>query len=267
MTLVGSRGRSGDSYTSTGFNVHGPQPSPSNPLGNPAYPGATSSNGPNYVDFLSTTYNESDIRTYNFGYGGATIDPALLPSPYGLIVQSFEQQVTQSFLPIYSHGEVPWSADDTLFTIFFGINDVILSYSQQNSSLNYDLIKDYEGLVNQVNFLFPLPLSIPDVLTSAPKLYAAGARNFVFMNVPPVDRTPGSLILSPADRGLLAGYIGEFNFRLGLLVYYLGLRHPDTTSVYYDTNWLFTRVIDNPAQFAETSGYRNTTNDCAAYVQ
>lgn len=142
---------SGDSYTSTGFDVHGAQPNPSNRLGNPAYPGATSSNGPNYVDFLSTTYNQSYIQTYNFGYGGATIDPALVASPYGLIVQSFEQQVTDSFLPFYTHGEVPWSADNTLFVVFFGINDVILSYLEQNSSLNYALIKDYESRVNQVN--------------------------------------------------------------------------------------------------------------------
>ena len=141
---------SGDSYTSTGFNVHDTQPYPGNPLGNPVYPGATSANGPNYVDFLSTTYNESYIQTYNFGYGGATIDPALVGSPYGLIVQSFEQQVTQEFLPLYTDGTVSWSATDTLFTIFFGINDVILSYAQRNDTLNYDLIKDYESLVNQV---------------------------------------------------------------------------------------------------------------------
>ena len=136
--------------------MDGLQPGPGNPLGNPAYPGATSSNGPNYVDFLSTTYNESFIQTYNFGYGGATVDPTLVASPYGLVVQSFEQQVIDGFLPFYSHGEVPWSPGNTLFTVFFGINDVILSYMQLNHSLNYDLIKDYESLVNQV---FRLSLS------------------------------------------------------------------------------------------------------------
>ncbi len=87
------------------------------------------------------------------------------------------------------------------------------------------------------------------------------------MNVPPVDRSPGSLVLSPADKGFLASYIGEYNFRLGLLVYYLGLRHPDTTSVFYDTNWVFTRVINDPTQFVETSAYRNTTHCCPTYLQ
>ena len=39
----------GDSYTTTGFNDTLAQPSRANPLGNPAYPGYTASNGPNWV--------------------------------------------------------------------------------------------------------------------------------------------------------------------------------------------------------------------------
>ena len=99
------------------------------------------------------------------------------------------------------------------------------------------------------------------------KLYAAGARNFVFLNVPPVDRTPLSSNKSASDRSDLARYTGEFNWRLRLLVYYLGLRHPDTTNFFLDNNWLFTRVIDYPVQFVQTAGYKNTTADCEAYNQ
>ncbi|KAL8718971.1 MAG: hypothetical protein Q9225_003964 [Loekoesia sp. 1 TL-2023] len=144
----------GDSYTSTSFNIHGTQPNPENPLGNPAYPGATSADGPNYVDFLTTTYNQSFIETFNLGYGGATIDPSLVGSPYGLIVQSFRQQVQEEFLPTYArHSGVDWSGSNTLFTVFFGINDVILSYGQRNSTLNFLLIKSYESLVHQVRQL------------------------------------------------------------------------------------------------------------------
>ncbi|KAI4285791.1 MAG: hypothetical protein L6R38_000344 [Xanthoria sp. 2 TBL-2021] len=174
----------GDSYTSTSFNIRGPQPNPQNPLGNPAYPGATSANGPNYVDFLTTTYNQSFIRTFNLGYGGATIDPSLLGSPYGLIVQSFRQQVQEEFLPTYAtNSGVEWSGSNSLFT------DVILSYGQRNSTLNFLLIKSYENLVHQ--------------------LYAAGARNFLFLNVPPIDRSPGQLARDRATQQSMAGYIGE----------------------------------------------------------
>lgn len=159
---------SGDSYTTTLFDIHGPQPNPGNPLGNPPYPGSTSSNGPNFVDFLTTTYNRSYIETYNLGFGGATVDPLLVPSPYGDIVQSFKQQVQDKFLPTYGDkAAVPWCSADSLFTIFFGINDVILTQAQQNDSLNYDIIKSYEALVHQVRSL-PQNSSTHNVLTSCP---------------------------------------------------------------------------------------------------
>ena len=76
----------------------------------------------------------------------------MVGSQYGLIVQSFEQQVTETFLPVYSvNDDVPWTSNDTLFTIFFGINDVLISYSKGNDSLSYDLIKAYEVLVDRVS--------------------------------------------------------------------------------------------------------------------
>ena len=64
-----------------------------------------------------------------------------------------------------------------------------------------------------------------------------------------------------------AAYIGAFNFWLGALIYNLALRHPDTTLFAFDTNFLFTRVLNNPLQFQETAGYQNTTDVCLAYME
>lgn len=58
----------GDSYSWTSFDVDGLQPNASNPLGNPAYASITTSNGPNYVDYLTTSYNASFIQTYKYVY-------------------------------------------------------------------------------------------------------------------------------------------------------------------------------------------------------
>ena len=41
----------------------------------------TSSNGPNWVEFLTDTYNVTDTKLVNLAYGGATIDSALV-TPY-----------------------------------------------------------------------------------------------------------------------------------------------------------------------------------------
>ena len=121
------------------------------------------------MDFLTTTYNRSYIQTYNLGYGGATIDPSLVASPFGDIVQSFRQQLHEEFLPTYTNNPtVPWAPADTLFTIFFGINDVIISYGQRNSSLNFALIKSYEALIHEVRGHLRSfePIDHPNRLTS-----------------------------------------------------------------------------------------------------
>jgi len=107
----------GDSYSTTGFNITLTQPSISNPLGNPEYPGYTSSNGPNWVDFLTTEYNESLIQTLNLAYGGATVDSDLV-APYLPTVLSMEDQVVQEFMPFYANQTndlFPWTSETTVF--------------------------------------------------------------------------------------------------------------------------------------------------------
>ena len=99
------------------------------------------------------------------------------------------------------------------------------------------------------------------------QLYAAGARNFLFLNVPAVDRSPGQLVQSRTAQEDLASYIGTFNFRLGALVYNLAQRHLDATVFFFDTNFLFTAVLDNNTKFPETAGYLNTTTYCPAYME
>lgn len=47
----------GDSYTQTAFNISGSQPDACNPLGNPLVGQGTFSGGPNYIGWLTTTYN------------------------------------------------------------------------------------------------------------------------------------------------------------------------------------------------------------------
>ena len=75
-------------------------------------------------------------------------------SGFGPTVQSFKDQVGHEFLPTYvNNSKVPWTASNSLFTVFFGINDVTNSFApfaSHNDSVNYELVKAYEGLVDQV---------------------------------------------------------------------------------------------------------------------
>jgi len=235
----------GDSYTTTSFAVNGTQPSSSNPLGNPPYPGYTSSNGPNWVDFLTVKYNKSLIETYNLAYGGATVDSSLV-AQYEPTVLDFVQQVNDEFIPTYVEKKTAaWTSANSLFAAFFGINDVGNSYSQQNATLNADIFKVYSSLVE--------------------KLYNTGARNFLFINVPPVNLSPLTQANGASAQALEAADIKDFNSKLASLATNLMARHRDATVFVFDANKLFSQVLANPDSYSQTAIYKNTTTYCAAY--
>jgi hypothetical protein len=117
---------SGDSYTQTGFNYTLTLPSSGNPLGNPTYPGWTATGGENWVDYVTTTYNNSEVFTYNYAYGGAVIDSALV-TPYDPSVISLDEQIQDQFLPTQDSIE-GWTSENAIFSVWIGINDIGNSY-------------------------------------------------------------------------------------------------------------------------------------------
>lgn len=223
------------------------QPNPSNPLGNPIYPGYTSSNGPNWVDFLTTTYNQSFIETVNLAYGGATVD-ANLVAAYRPTVLSVQQQVESEYLSTYTPAPsfLPWKSSNTLFSIFIGINDVGNSYASQNSTLASDIFTVYSGLLDE--------------------LYLSGARNFLFLNVPPVDRSPLTTAQGASSQALEAAAISDWNRRVAAQSRNLTSTYHDVISFLFDTNKVFTQVLDNPCTYPQTCAYKNTTAYCDAYA-
>ncbi|KAG6840152.1 hypothetical protein C0991_008557 [Blastosporella zonata] len=119
---------SGDSYTQTGFDPTLTLPAVGNPLGNPTYPGYTATGGENWVDIVTTKYNKSLVFTYNYAYGGATID-ATLVTPYTSTVLSLTDQVNQFLSGAGTKpAATPWTSANSLFSVFIGINDIGNSY-------------------------------------------------------------------------------------------------------------------------------------------
>ncbi|KAF1845420.1 carbohydrate esterase family 16 protein [Cucurbitaria berberidis CBS 394.84] len=239
----------GDSYTQTGFDVNGTQPNLSNPFGNPPYPGWTSSNGPNWVGFLTTTYNTSALLTYNLAYGGATVDSALV-TPYKPTVLSLKDQVTTEFLPTYAspNASLPWMPSSSLFAFFIGINDVGNSWWLNNATLYDSIFTVYAGLLDQV--------------------YEAGARNFLFLSTPPVNLAP--LTLNKDDNGYAKENEGkvilDWNKRLSALAAAFKAKNEGVTVFVHDTWGVFNAVIEDPKSFEQTAGLKNVTGFCKAYA-
>ncbi|KAI1435427.1 hypothetical protein GGR50DRAFT_694123 [Xylaria sp. CBS 124048] len=234
-------GRSRYNYTLT-------QPSAANPLGNPAYPGYTSSNGPNWVGYLTFEYNASALLTYNFAYGGATVDSDLV-EPYEPTILSVKDQVETEFVPGYtgSSAKAEWSGDDSIFAVWIGINDIGYSYyngANATNALNTQIFAVLLDLMNQI--------------------YDAGGRNYLFINVPPLERTP---LIKPQGEtaiSLDAADVADWNQRVVDLGNTLKAKN-DTNVWVYDSNTVFNQILDDPTSFPQTAGLKNTTDYCAAY--
>ena len=86
------------------------------------------------------------------GFGGATINSSIIASAFGPKVKSFRDQVNQEFQSRYVGSNIiPWTSDNSLFIVFFGINDALQCYSTTNNdSLQYSVIKSYEDIVYKV---------------------------------------------------------------------------------------------------------------------
>lgn len=161
---------------------------------------------------------------------------------------SVKDQVQKQFLPDYANkpAAVPWKSTDSLFSFFIGINDVGNSWWLQNATLYPTIFTVYSGLVEQV--------------------YQAGGRNFLFLNVPPVELAPQNNAGDAASIAQQAAKIQEFNQRTADLANALVKKHSDVTVFQFDTHTLFSKVIANVASYEQTAVYKDVKTYCDAYM-
>jgi len=227
----------GDSYTSTGFSATGNQPSAQNPLGNPTYPGQTTSNGPNWIDVVTVKYNRSLTLTYNLAYSGATIDNTLVSISSG--IPSVTDQVA-TFMSKYANkpSTAPWQSGNTMFSCFVGINDIGSSYSRSdiNSFIDTLLTAEFKQL---------------------DKLYTSGGRNFLFFNIPPMERSPlisGQAAWAAQEKAVIA----TWNSKQQTYISNFKNSHSGVTTYFVDSNAQFTMVLNSPTSYGLSSDIKST---------
>ncbi|KAI4210999.1 MAG: hypothetical protein LQ351_006226 [Letrouitia transgressa] len=224
------------------------QPSPSNPFGNPdpnAVPVRTVSGGLTWVQYLTTKYNQSFIETFNFAAAGATISNSVL----GIDGENdLEHQISNHFQPIYatSNGSSNWTATNSLFTLYFGINDIAHTWRQHNGTTSDLVFASYRSLIDQ--------------------LYTLGARNFLIHNVPPFNRGPSQAGLGRAAQQDQGNTINDYNYRINVLSASFTNAHPDASLLTFQTNQLFTNILSEGVDcYEQSAGLKNLTQSCEAY--
>lgn len=96
-------------------------------------------------------------------------------------------------------------------------------------------------------------------------LYGTGARNFLLLSMPPLERCwqPGENGLKVSQKLKTDGAV--YNERVHNAARGLKKNFQDTNVWIFDTDNLFKQALDDPKSFPQTSGILNTTAPCAAY--
>ncbi|KAJ7240646.1 hypothetical protein B0H12DRAFT_52251 [Mycena haematopus] len=226
----------GDSYTTTGFTWNSTLPSIGNPLGNPAFPGVTGGGGENYVGFDTVTYNKSLILSYDYGVGGAVIDPTLV-APLTL---ALPDEITQFLEGAAKKPKTsPWTSEDALFSVWIGINDLGNTFYLNGSRSAFSdlLLERYFAQVQ--------------------KLVDAGGRKFLFINVPPTYRAPLIIGYFPTQLDVLKAVIEGFNSKLAAKVKAFKTQNHGVSTWSWDAYTAFNIILDSPKKygFVDNSSY------------
>lgn len=215
---------------------------------------STANRGPNWVERLTgcgvaeglTDPQTCPVQLWNFAFGGADVSADYLPRHHAWSVQLVEQ--TDQFLrygePALRGGDIVDPAR-ALVAVWIGINDV-----GDSDALAVDFPSFYEELVSTMFAQAVAPV------------YAAGYRNWLFMKLPPLDRTPGNVVRAagPLPNKTMVGWWDDALDRHASA---FAAQNEDATALVFDSNTFLNHVLDNPAEYDIT----NTTSYCAQYDQ
>ncbi|KAF4449888.1 hypothetical protein F53441_6893 [Fusarium austroafricanum] len=139
-------------------------PRAENPIGNPKWPGKTSSGGKNWVMYMATEFNTTLTLAYIFGRSASVVDAEIIP-PRRNSTPTFGNQIihfndTIGHRPYYA----AWSAETIVATIWFGLNDLSMAFNKHNQ----------DNLLEAAN---------RRIFELTEMLYQIGIRNFIFVEM------------------------------------------------------------------------------------
>ncbi|WVR08390.1 hypothetical protein IAU60_005445 [Kwoniella sp. DSM 27419] len=186
------------------------------------------------------------LQYWNFAKPGATVSHSVLPpglESYG----TFETQIKDFedlFTPAPGPKHVNWNANDSLFVVFFGINDM------------RDDLHDGEGLD-----IPSTTKSLADYLMrNTRRLHAAGARSFLFLTLPPIQYSPKYNLPSQVGhdiQGRVERSVQLYNEYVRAGVAEFEADTPDANVMLFDLERYWKLVLDYPELFGMT--------DCARF--
>ncbi|TFY73760.1 hypothetical protein EWM64_g10252 [Hericium alpestre] len=211
-------------------------------------PAGSSNNGTQWPVYVA---DYAHVSLFPFARSGAACSDQLTPKagPY----------LMQNELPEYfsatGNGSIKVKPDETIYTLWIGTNDLgvnaILNNEVKNNATIVDVTKCAVGWVNT--------------------LYKSGARNFLYQNIIPLQRTPLYQVDSylsrywSAPRNSTAWNLMIDQLAVGgnaiaeLMLQALPASLPDAHIGLFDSHSLFNDILDHPSKYLNGSAPLNVT--------
>lgn len=211
----------------------------------------TAEGGPNWVELLTGCGvknglhdpRECDVQLWDFAYAGAnTIEEVGFTPLHHNHTVSLERQIEQ----FVSYGNpalesIHLNQKKALVAIWIGINDINDLVSTQGKNASFGPL--YEKIQDRV-------------FESVEKIYELGYKDFLFMNLPPLDRGPGMPNVN-------ASLISSFNKIHAKHTNAFQSNHKDVKVLQFDVNSVLNHVLDHYQDY----GLKNVTDYCPGYNQ
>ncbi|KAF5525190.1 Acetylesterase [Colletotrichum aenigma] len=208
----------------------------------------SSAGGPNWIEQLTGCKEglprDCEIQLWNFAFAGADVSTTFVPLHHDYTI-SFQNQVSQ--WNEYGKSVINADTKSSLVASFIGINDI---NDMANFQFPVQNLTDFEELYTAV---------IAEQFEALETVYEAGYRSYLFLNLPPLDKTPAAQ--SDPTRKPNTTMIKTFNNVLNQTAKAFTETHPGATALVFDTYTWLTYVFDNAATF----GITNTTSFCPKY--
>ncbi|KAH8548157.1 hypothetical protein BGW37DRAFT_431400 [Umbelopsis sp. PMI_123] len=200
----------------------------------------TSAGGPNWIEYVTGCYSGLPSKCkhslYNIAFAGADVDPTKIELHHNFSID-YVTQIDQWFT--YVQPKVEYKSSNTLAASFIGINDV----GDTSKWTNVSFPVFFDGLISSV-------------FDGLERLYAADIKSFLIINVPPIDRAPGS-----GGKPMLTANINIYNSILSNYTTAFASNHIDAHVFYVDTYAYLNTVLDNAPNY----GFKNITSFCPNY--
>ncbi|KAG7440876.1 uncharacterized protein BT62DRAFT_909739 [Guyanagaster necrorhizus] len=211
-------------------------------LSNEIVPKNTSSEGSNWLEFLTGCFSGSpatcDKQLWDFAFAGSDIDGNLLPLHHDFTVPLVDQ-VNQWVL--YASEAIPHPLRETLTAWWIGINDT------------GDTVDNHT--ITDINAFWEAEMS--SYFGAVQSAYDNGLKQHLFINVPPEERSPAANT-NTTKAGILKSHVDGYNAALKNHVQLFTRQNQDAIALIFDANTWFNSVLDYPA----TYGFDDVTDYC-----